>query len=226
MREVASNAADLATVPDEARWRRTIGDENLIVAHRDGAPQAVAYAEDGLLRAVAARQPDALWALLHEVTSSLSAVEIDVTPNIAALIDPLTLPLPAWTALYARIPNPVAFLNALRPELERRLRESQMSDTTGTLRISTYRTTIVIEYDHGEVAPIVTTTGLPYWPTRDGAAGIAPDHMAELLLGRHGASGLAEKYDDVELDKTAPLMDILFPRLTTDANEVGELAVR
>ena len=45
---------------------------------------------------------------------------------------------------------------------------------------------------------------------------MAPDWFPALVLGRWGASGLAERTDDTELGDHATVMDVLFPPLPND----------
>ena len=53
-------------------------------------------------------------------------------------------------------------------------------------------------------------------PARRGGAGVPPDLAATLIFGRYGASGLEERFADVDLGVNAELMDTLFPPLAAD----------
>ena len=55
---------------------------------------------------------------------------------------------------YVRIPEPIAFLDRLRPILSKRLAGSDLADTAGSLEISLYHSGIAIDYAKGEVTAI------------------------------------------------------------------------
>ena len=46
--------------------------------------------------------------------------------------------------------------------------------------------------------------------------GIPPDLVATLLFGKHGATGLVERHEDVVLGAQAELAEVLFLRLERD----------
>ena len=50
-------------------------------------------------------------------------------------------------------------------------------------------------------------------PFEEGHAGVAPDSLDALLLGRFGATALEDRIDDVMLGPDRPLLDVLFPAL-------------
>lgn len=117
-----------------------------------------------------------------------------------------------YLAIYTRIPDPVAFLRHVRPALSERLSASAFGGEEGTLVVSLYDRTILLPYGHGEVGEAAWGPAMED-PFEDGHAGVAPDSLDALLLGRFGAGGLEDRVDDVMLGPDRPLLDVLFPRL-------------
>ncbi len=118
-------------------------------------------------------------------------------------------------AYYARIGDPVAFLNAVRPELSRRLAASPLASGTGRGLISLYAASIRFDYADGVVGAFEWHPGEPA-PISKGGSGVAPDRFTSLLIGPLGFSGLADRYPDVNGGKQAALMATLFPPMRSD----------
>jgi predicted N-acetyltransferase YhbS len=116
---------------------------------------------------------------------------------------------------YARIPDPIAFLEMLRPLLSARLAESDLADASGTLEISLYTTGIAIDFDAGSVAAVRSAAGVED-PTDTDGIGVAPDWFPALVLGRWKATELARRVDDVIIARDHHLMNVLFPQRTSD----------
>lgn len=116
--------------------------------------------------------------------------------------------------IYVRFPDPVHTLERLVPALDRRLASASRNDT-GPLTISLYDRSIHLELDEGRVVEVGWAPAIEDPFDREDV-GVAPDHLPALLLGRWGAVGLAERYDDVTLGRHADLMAILFPHLEAD----------
>jgi len=128
-------------------------------------------------------------------------------------------PVPYGLGIYARIPDPVQFLEHLRPVLSARLAGSAFADRSGEVEISLYAHGLAIAYDHGSVSGIRAVPGVED-PWDAGDCGVAPDWFPALVLGRWGANELATRIDDVTLGRHAPLLETLFPR--RDADLVGD----
>lgn len=116
---------------------------------------------------------------------------------------------------YARIPDPLRFLELLRPVLSARLAASDLADSSGTLEISLYSRGLAIDYDRGTIGEIRSIPGVED-PIDDNGIGVAPDWFPALVLGRWGATELARRIDDVIVARDRRLMDALFPRQMSD----------
>lgn len=107
------------------------------------------------------------------------------------------------------IPNPVTLLRALKPVLERRVAESALGGLTRHVRISLYRTTMLLRFDLGTLRS-VADVGL----TEGEAIRIPPPQFVPLVLGYRTREELQACYPDVGV---APdermLVDVLFPKV-------------
>ncbi len=124
-------------------------------------------------------------------------------------------PYPEPSDYYARVADPVAFLRAIEPVLSRRLASSGLVADRGELAISLYERGVLLAWEDGRVTSIEATGPDPE-PFESRGVGVAPDWFPALVLGRWGASGLAERTDDTELGDHATVMDVLFPALPND----------
>ena len=224
-----SEAADLAPVRSDADWRPSLRTPNpkaprWLVAERDGAVGGMAMLAPEpddrgwtTASAVTAVEADALLAIVRaiQLQSGGSGVAIAVKAAAAPMLDGFTVPLPREAGFYVRVADPQRLLEHLRPVLSARLAASPLAAASGEQVISTYVKSIVLPYERGEVGPIALSAGLQN-PAADDAAGVPPDHLSELIFGRYGARGLEARYDDVQLGRTASLMEVLFPKLRTD----------
>ncbi len=74
----------------------------------------------------------------------------------------------------------------------------------------------MIAYDQGEVTGVRRDPEPALDPLDDDKAGIPPDAVATLILGRFGALELEHRYDDVGYVDERSLMATLFPRMVAD----------
>ncbi len=122
---------------------------------------------------------------------------------------------PEPSGYYVRMADPVAVLDALRPVLSRRLAASGLARDHGVLSISLYDRGVALTWRDGEVVAVEAAAPEPD-PFDKGGVGVAPDWFPALVLGRWGASGLADRTDDTLLGDHAALMDVLFPARPND----------
>jgi predicted N-acetyltransferase YhbS len=124
-------------------------------------------------------------------------------------------PLPPEMGIYARIADPTAFLEAVRPVLSARLRASPLADAEGSVTISLYGDGVRLDYAGGEVTAVTRVPG-DEDPFGDLGCGGAPARFPARALGRWGARGLEERVDDVSLGRHGEALGILFPRRPAD----------
>jgi hypothetical protein len=118
---------------------------------------------------------------------------------------------------YVRIPDPISFLETLRPVLSQRLAESDLAAERGTVEISLYTYGIALDYDAGAVTAVRKVGGVED-PTDVDGIGVAPDWFPALALGRWKATDLAKRADDVLILRDHHLMNVLFPYRTSDVS--------
>lgn len=229
LQDRAEGASEVAVRPgDAAWWRWWIEREQepgwWVAHHATGGIGAAGTVGDGppgigaaigMIGAPAADEPVALRALLSAVGAAAAVAgrpaAIEERAEVTTPLAGATHLHPRHYSVYVRIADPIAFLEALRPELDRRLAASAWQGATGTLEISTYRRAFALRCEAGRVVAIEEVA-----PTGRGVQ-VPHDKVATLFLGRYGAAGLAEREDDVLLDPdVAGVADALFPRLTSD----------
>lgn len=177
------------------------GDGHVLVAEPAAAD---ADAADLLLRAVVGRFPDVAPRVVHRpLTATGRAWEHRLAP-----------PGELAEQYYVRVGRPEALLDALRPVLTARLRAAGLE--RDEVLLSTfgrhYRMTVA---DDGALGP-VAVGGPMQDPGSRGGAGVAPTHLADLLLGPLGMHGLARRRPDVYPGPDAELYEVLFPPVTAD----------
>lgn len=118
---------------------------------------------------------------------------------------------------YVRIPDPIGFLDRMRPLLSSRLAASDLADASGSVEISLYSSGIAIDYAAGEVSGIRPIRGVED-PTDVDGIGVAPDWFPALALGRWKATELAARVDDVLILRDHHVMNVLFPHRTSDVS--------
>lgn len=228
----AATASDVAVLAgDERWWRWWIEREQepvwWVAHHGTGGIEAAGTVGNGppgigdavtMVGAPAADEPVALRALLSavEVSSPGASRRPAAIEERRGVTEPLvgsTHRHPRRYGVYVHIADPVAFLDALQPELDRRLAASPWQGAGGALEISTYRRALSIRCEDGRVASVDARD-----PTGSGIQ-VPPDKVATLFLGRYGAAGLAEREDDVLIDAdVAGVAEVLFPPLTSDVS--------
>jgi predicted N-acetyltransferase YhbS len=231
LQERAQRSATLVASREEAwwRWRLDAGwPLASVVAERDGAVRGFADIGEGhpglgesatLVSAVAYDELDALNALLAAAAGRGRPLAIEERGRQTEPVDPLSYRHPHRYALYVRVADPLALLERLRTVLSDRLAASPRAGTSGQLLLSTYSFSIVLSYRDGQVVSVEAEPP-EQKPDERGGAGVPPDLIATLVLGRYGAAGLAARHDDVRLGPAADLVETLFPRLDPDVTLV------
>jgi hypothetical protein len=133
--------------------------------------------------------------------------------HAAGTHDPAT-----FEAVYARIPDPAAFLDAIRPVLSARLAASTLASESGELAISFYEDGVILTYEDGVVTSVRRDPEAELDPMDEERAAVAPDALPALVFGRFTTADLEQRYDDVGYVQDRALMAVLFPRLTVDLN--------
>ena len=124
---------------------------------------------------------------------------------------------PAWfNVAYARIPDPAAFLDHVRPELSARLAGSPLAGERGALALSFFDDGVILDFADGEVTGVRRDPEPALDPLDDDQPGVAPDAVPALFLGRFGARELEVRVDDVGYVADRDLVATLFPRLVAD----------
>jgi predicted N-acetyltransferase YhbS len=229
--DIAQRRYGIALRNPVERWRWLVDgaatwDEHVRVARQDGRIEGLARtqvrpdegysATDGTATGVDAARAlvaDALE-LAGEQTPYLLGRHDDPW---GVAVDETGVPDPAtFSGVYARIDDPAALLDHLRPELSARLSASPFAGESGELRISLYSDGLVLRYDHGEVTAVERDPSPELDPLDDDGAGVAPDAFPALVFGRFGAEELQRRFDDVGYLRDRALMAALFPKLLVD----------
>jgi predicted N-acetyltransferase YhbS len=198
-----------------------------LVARRDGQLQGwmrcVRYEKDefcevGEIVSTGTAAAEALLARALEIAGELKLVVVARPGDpSAAVLASQGRPVRHFSALYTRVPDARALLEAMRPVLSHRLATSPLAGERGELALTLYREGLVLPYDHGRVGPIEGVEGVE--DPGDDTMAVPPDAFPALVLGRFGASGLEARHDDVNLGHQRALADVLFPQLTTDTSD-------
>jgi len=192
-----------------------------LIAEQNGEPAACAriYMDDEnpFVMDLAGTSRAAIEAILAEVgvRNPGKGVVVLTRPGAEPEISDLGSLDLTGEAYYARIGDPVRWLNAVRPELSRRLRESALGNTSGEGMISMYASSIRFSFAYGDVGEFVAGPR-EQAPISKGGSGIPPDLITALLVGPAGFAGLAARHPDVMGGKQEELMSILFPPQTVD----------
>ncbi len=217
-----SDDADVAFAHTDTRWRWLLASPNYTTLRAcSGEEQAFArihdWKGDAYMFDIVARSPDGLEALAAAARSvaggSLSLLLRPALREIAAGVGETASQDYAY---YAKVTDPVAALEALRPELSARLQRSDQAGAAGRLLISFYTSSVTLEYDRGAIGPV--RPGDPERaPVAAGGAGVPPDLIATLLLGPDGFTTMARRHPDVLAGQAAgAVMGALFPPQTVD----------
>lgn len=223
--------AGIRTVRDRARWQLHLDlaasspFEHLLVTERSGRVTGWARLHHRpeerqlhLLPSVCA-EPGALTALVHaalDLAEDSVLVLYDSTdPLVRAELRAIGSSLVYDLGIYARVADPVALLQRLQPVLSARLAASPDAGRSGELAISLYTSGVRIAFEQGEVVGVDRAPAVED-PTTEQGVGVAPDWFPALVLGRWGATSLAERVDDVLLGRHRELMEVFFPRRPAD----------
>lgn len=220
--ESLARAADVSLTTNEFMWdiyRRSPSYE-VVIARGPGGygfGRVYSWEDDRYLTDVVAHSSAGAAALVNAASES-GGHELSVMsrPGARPYLDELAPWTPSHDAYYVRVADPVALLEALRPELSRRLNAAK-EDLEGDALISLYGSSIRFTYGDQRVGPMRREGGVP-GPISEGGSGVAPDLIVSLMLGPLGAAGLAERHPDVNLGEQAELMQVLFPPQTCDVH--------
>jgi predicted N-acetyltransferase YhbS len=226
LQDQAQRGADLRMPHSAACWRWLVartGSEQWLV-ERNGMAVATGRTtppEEGLrLAEVAAVDEAAAYALVrHASERGNGEPEVTERPGTVAgdAYAPLLGPAPdSCEMYYARVADPAALLEHLRPVLSTRLASTtELANSEGEALISFFRSHVRFKYRDGVVGP-VTAGGTMQAPGAHGGAGVAPDLVPSLLFGPLGMAGLTRLHPDVYPGPNAALMRALFPPVHSD----------
>jgi N-acetylglutamate synthase-like GNAT family acetyltransferase len=223
LQERAQERFDLSMPHSDETWRWLI--------ERDGTHQWVATRRhefigcarttpvDGdepmIVAEIAATDAEAVAALLATARGPDAEREVTVgrRPNVPGLDALLGEPQrPDW--YYVRVADPAALLAALRPELERRLANSEFADADRLVELSFWESQLAFPIANAHVGPI-STGGPRQVVVAQGGSGLPPDAIPHLVLGG-GAGALEDRFPDAYLGDQGDLMRALFPPLRAD----------
>jgi hypothetical protein len=171
--------------------------------------------EPMIVAEIAASDPEAVAALLATARGPdyEREVTVEMRPYVPGLAPLLGEPQRAdW--YYARVPDAATLLDALRPELERRLARSEFASADRLVELSFWESQLSFPITNSTVGPI-TTGGPRQIIVSQGGSGLPPDAIPHLLLGG-GAESLEDRFPDAFLGEQADLMRVLFPPLSAD----------
>lgn len=190
------------------------------VLAKNGTTRAMGrvYLDDDtpILTDVVAADGDGLAALVASARELSPAQPVFLLSRLS--LEPL---LSAWETddysygYYVRISDPVAFLNAVRPVLQARLRTSAFEGKSGDGLLSLYRSSIRFSYDQGALSPFEQAGAEPA-PGSRGGAGVPPDLFCTMVLGGVGIDELARRHPDFRPGTQRQLLRTLFPRVEAD----------
>jgi hypothetical protein len=222
----AQRGADVRMPHSTACWRWLVardGSEQWLV---ERAGMAVATGrttpphEGVRLAEVAAVDEAAAYALLRHA-SGLGNGELEVTDRPGTVAGDAYAPVlgeapEGCEMFYARVADPAALLEHLRPVLSVRLAAcAEVAGSDGEALVSFFRSHVRFKYRDGVIGP-VTAGGTMQAPGAHGGAGVAPDLVAPLLFGADGMVGLSRSHPDVYPGPNVALMRALFPPVHSD----------
>jgi len=201
-------------------------DEEILVVRRDGEVEGFAYVqrrleEDHVQVGGTARTEGAAQALAAEAARRAGDLKLYLVARDgdpwATVVRRAGVRDPAWfNAVYARIPEPAAFLDHVKDELTRRLAGTPFDQVSTDLALSFYEDGVVISLEDGVVTGARRDPEPEQDPMDDDKAGIAPDALPALLLGRFSAEELELRFDDVGYVADRALVGALFPKRSFD----------
>ena len=125
--------------------------------------------------------------------------------------------------LYVRVPDVVAYLQAIRPALEARIAASPAAGWTGRLLLNLFTEALRLDLAEGSI----TSIELGAAPELDGEekadAGMPVEALLHLLMGNRPLAELERTFADclLESDAGALLLDVMFPTLPLAPWAVG-----
>jgi predicted N-acetyltransferase YhbS len=219
LHDVEQASADLRMPHSPGCWRWVVARDGNVqwVVERDGDVVATGRATDGAhLSEVAARDEPAARALLRHVVDLAGDREVNVVARHGSALGPfLGEASPYPEQYYARIPDPGALLEHLRPVLSARLAASDLADFDGEVVLTFFRTHVRFRCAAGEVGPMVVG-GQRQSPGVANGVAVAPDQVPPLLFGADGFAGLSLRYPDVYAHQGRALAEVLFPPVRAD----------
>jgi hypothetical protein len=114
-------------------------------------------------------------------------------------------------AFYMRMPDLPAFLNKIKPVLERRLAGSAFENYTGELKLSVYREGLLMRFEKGMIVEISTLSNTDL---ENSDAHFPPLTFLHLVFGYRWLDEVKNIYPDCSTkdDETGNLLDVLFPK--------------
>ena len=201
-------------------------DEEILVALRDGEVDGFAYIqrrleEDHVEVGGTAMTEGAAQALVAAAVARAGELKVFLIARDgdpwATVVQRAGVRDPAWfNAVYARVPDPAAFLDHVKDELSRRLTDTAFAHHSSELVLSFYEDGVIITIADGVVTEVRRDPDPEQDPLDDDKAGIAPDALPALLLGRFTAEELEVRYDDVGYVADRALIGALFPKRSFD----------
>jgi hypothetical protein len=214
LQDMAQAGADLRMPRSPSCWRWVVARDGSVqvVVERDGEIVATGRVTgDVHLSEVAACDERGVQLLLRHVLDLAGDREVQVVARQGNLLAPFLEKASPYPELYyARVPDPGALLEHLRPVLSARLAASDRADFDGELVLSFFRSHVRFRCAAGEVGPM-SVGGPMQAPGAFGGAGVAPDLIPALIFGPHGIGGLSLLHPDVYADRNRHLMEVLFP---------------
>ncbi len=223
LQDAAQAGVDLAMPHPAARWRWLLGHTatRTMVLERAGAVVGSARVRDDgeellLAEPTAADATTAglLLGLLVAEREGVSVVHRSGTVTAGAWEPRLAPAAGSAEQYYVRLPDAAAVLDALRPLLHRRVLEAGIERFGSQIVVSTFGAHYRMAVTEAGLGP-VHVGGPMQSPGSVGGIGVAPDHLAALLFGSRGLSGLSRVRPDVYAPDEA-LADALFPSMTGD----------
>ena len=159
--------------------------------------------------------PEALRAAISAVGDGAKTARVYHRPGVPDIADLGGERFEASYAYYAKISDPVAAVNLLGPELQRRHGVRGRSEYTGVVTVSFYRWSVEIEFASGQFVE-ARRGGSIEAPIASGFSTVPPDLVAHLLVGADGVEALSARHPDVMLGKQKDILAALFPPLTSD----------
>lgn len=217
LQELTQARFDVA-MPHQAecwRWLVERSGSTLWVAERDGAVvgacRSARDGDDTVVAEIATTDADATTALLS-TWRAVDQVRVSCRPGVPGL-DARHPEHPAADWFLARVADPAAVIEALRPELDGRVAATSPGLTADVL-LSFYRSHVRFRVDGGTVGP-VTAGGPLQGPVSQGGSGIPPDAVGDLLLGG-GVDAVERWHRDAMLGAQRDLLRVLFPPRSAD----------